>query len=413
MRITGEINVADNMPRAQLSVDEVANALSFLTLGEIMPLRRVNMTWKDAAKKTIVPPTNFLVNNERRYNAMSVMARVLPNLQQITLSTLGRGHKWSDGEDPNEGWAGEDPDEEAVAETVDWTTHDIELISNFSKLRDFSIYNSAGLNGRYPVLFNSFPLLQNLSIMNCYDLKWDLEMLDGLPLLKELYCVVNRRLTGNINSLRVLKDTLERVTIDGCGSVEGNFMDLADFPHLKKLDLERTAVSGDIRDIGEHDFSSLEKLTLPKTVFCGRGYEFQRISDAPDLVRTVYLLKKQRPALEYLWQGVLPRNSPDWYESHAESLAYAPPFYIRFVKAGSRVGYRWGNNEGKPCEVNWLDPEPDGESSDYTKYMEELEEINAQVDIYKGFHQPPTFQEYDRFFEDEHHDFYLRLLGLV
>jgi len=48
----------------------------------------------------------------------------------------------------------------------------------------------------------------------------------------------------------------------------------------------------------------------------------------------------------------------------------------------------------KPCEVNWLDPEPDRESSDYAKYIEELQDINSQVGLYRGFHQPPTEEEY-------------------
>ena len=35
-------------------------------------------------------------------------------------------------------------------------------------------------------------------------------------------------------------------------------MDLADFPHLKKLALQWTDVTGDIREIGKRDFSELE-----------------------------------------------------------------------------------------------------------------------------------------------------------
>ncbi len=131
------------------------------------------------------------------------------------------------------------------------------------------------MNGRYPFLFNSFPLLEKLRIQNCYSLKWDLEMLTAFPLLTELYCDINGDLTGNISCLRVLKDTLEKVHIVGSHKVEGNFMDLADFPHLKELVFDNTAyagdeyfrataVTGDIRDIGENDFSSLEVLTLPK-----------------------------------------------------------------------------------------------------------------------------------------------------
>jgi hypothetical protein len=36
----------------------------------------------------------------------------------------------------------------------------------------------------------------------------------GLPLLKELHCDGGWYLTGNINSLRVLKDTLTTICID-------------------------------------------------------------------------------------------------------------------------------------------------------------------------------------------------------
>jgi hypothetical protein len=338
----------------------------------------------------------------------------MPNLQKIALKFLGGRDKWSDGEDP---------DERRAAEYADWTSHDIEIISNFRKLRYLAIEDrySGALNGRYPFLFNSFPLLQTLCIDGCGYLKWDLEMLAGFPMLKELDCYCNiNSLSGNINSLRVLKDTLEKVKIRCCDNVEGNFMDLADFPHLKELDLgetavtgdirdigendfpslktlnlDETAVTGDIRDIGENDFSSLKQLTLPKGVYGGRGYEMQRISDGPDVVRAVYLFKKQRPKLKMSWYGKLSEDSPDWYHDVIDDSFYSPPFYIRFVKAGSRVGYRWENTELRlnPCEVNWLDPEPDSESSDYKEYVEELQ---AQVKLYRGFHQPPTEEEYHR-----------------
>ena len=251
------------------------------------------MAWKEAARNTIVPPSNFHIRNSFRfdvtkYNAMRAMTRALPNMQQIWFGYLGDGHKFSDGEDPDEQWY-----------TANDTAHDIEIISNFSKLRILGFYD-APLNGRYPFLFNSFRYLENLDIL-CLRLKWDLEMLAGFPMLKELNCKRNECLTGNINSLRVLKDTLEKVILEDCSGVEGNFMDLADFPHLKQLKLEGklegTAVAGDIRDIGENDFPSLEHLDLPRGVYGVRGCKFQRISDGHDLARAVYLIKKQRPAL--------------------------------------------------------------------------------------------------------------------
>jgi hypothetical protein len=49
-----------------------------------------------------------------------------------------------------------------------------------------------------------------------------------------------------------------------------------------------------------------------------------------------------------------------------------------------------GLRKDTPCEVNWLDPEPDRESSNYGQYIEELQKIENEVWFYKGFHQPPT-----------------------
>jgi hypothetical protein len=326
---------------------------------------------------------------------MRAMTTALPNLQKIELRYLKEGHKYTDGEDPDEEWA---------ARTANRTAHDIDIISNFRKLRILELYE-APLNGRYPVLFN-FPLLQKLTFWNGDNLEWDLEhynyylqwdreMLAGMPMLKELECHHNKCLTGNISSLRVLKDTLEKVIINDCYRVEGNFMDLADFPHLKELNLDETAVGGDIRDIRDIDFSKLEKLTLPKTVYGGRGYEFQRISDGPDVIRTLYLFKQHRPTILMKdWYAKLSKESPDWYNDIYEDYD-TPPFCIRFVEAGSRVGYQWRTYCDEPCEVNWLDPEPAKGSSDYNKYIQDLQELERKVYRFRGLYQPPTEEEYN------------------
>ena len=371
-----------------------ATVFEYLVPKEIMSCRRVCKPWEEAAKMTTVPlKSYFKVDSVESYSAMSVMTRVLPNLQALWLwriepDRLGRGHKYNEGEDPNE---------RVAARTANRTAHNIGIISNFSKLRDLQIHGAA-LNGRYPFLFNSFPQLQKLSISYSSYLKWDLEMLADLPVLKELVCVQNYDLTGNINSLRVLKDTLENVEIRVCSRIEGNFMDLADFPRLKELDLDETAITGDIRDISERDFPSLERLDLPGRVYGGRGYKLQRISVGPELMRAVYLLRKQRPALKMEnWHGVLSGDSSDWYDRADDDDT--PPFYVCFVEAGSRFGYRWESADDIPCEVNWLDPEPAQESNKYGQYIEEMQKINSQVKFYKGFHQPPTEEEYHRLCE--------------
>ncbi len=139
----------------EVSSDEVAIIFSFLPPQDIMRAR-VCTTWRDAAKKTIVSWTTFAVNSVRSYNAMRAMSTALPNLQQLSICGLGRGHKYSDGEDTNMNWAGR---------TANWATLDIEILSNFRKLSSLKI-SHVPLNGRYPALFN-FPLLQKLTITSC------------------------------------------------------------------------------------------------------------------------------------------------------------------------------------------------------------------------------------------------------
>ena len=128
----------------ELSADDIPRILSFLDLKEIMQKRRVSKKWNEAVKNTIIPPTDFRVDRVERYNAMTVMTTEMPNLQQITLCNLGNGHKYNDGEDP---------DGELADALARRTTHDIEIISNFRKLKILEI-DTALMNGRYPFLFN-------------------------------------------------------------------------------------------------------------------------------------------------------------------------------------------------------------------------------------------------------------------
>ncbi len=152
-----------------LGVDELAIIFSFLPREEIM-CARLNKTMRAAAKEVILSKTDFVVNNIRRYNLMVAMSTALPNIQQITLRRLCQGHRYSDGEDPDELGV--------VISHV--ATHDINFISTFRQLRVLEIDQDISLNGRYP-LFN-FPLLQKLSINHQRNLKFDLDMMAGLPI---------------------------------------------------------------------------------------------------------------------------------------------------------------------------------------------------------------------------------------
>lgn len=396
-----QMHVAFNEVAEELNSDEVAIIFSFLPHSDIMRAR-ICTTWRDAAKKTLVPLTNFKVDSVRSYNAMRVMSIALPNLQQLTISNLRGRHKYIDGEDP---------DERLAAWTADCTSHDVNIISGFRKLRVMLI-RDANLNGRYHSLFN-FPLLQRLSISDCRILKYDLDMIASLPSLKEMELCHNPHLTGNLTSLRALKDSLESVIIGWC-SIEGDFMDLADLPRLRKMDLLRTDVTGDIRNIHEDDFPAMESLRLPMGVVGGDCYEFQLISDVPKFMHTIHTLQQRTPTLfdpnllldAFDW--TLSEDSPDSYDWEDDSHP-APPFSLQFIQVGPRLGWIWCSNIDSyivqhSCEINWLDQEPSSSSDncDYETYVEEHRSLEERVDFqfYRGYHQPPSEHEYRRMCEE-------------
>ena len=97
-------------------------------------------------------------------------------------------------------------------------------------------------------------------------------MLSRCPLLRELRLIrLQGNPTGNLNSLRVRKNTLEEVFINSCCSIQGNFMELADFPCLKDLSLFTPFLQEIIQ---EDDFSAAEGVILRDTVIGGFGYSF-------------------------------------------------------------------------------------------------------------------------------------------
>eukprot|EP00984_Skeletonema_dohrnii_P036431 scaffold37414_cov255-Skeletonema_dohrnii-CCMP3373.AAC.1 len=375
-----------------MRTNDIANILSYLCWKDIMRAR-VSKKWREAAKQSIVPPTIFHIDSVRSYNAMRVMSTALPNMEQLSISNLGHENMYS---------IGKDPDEEMAQRTANLPSHDINIISSFRKLRVMHMCNAL-LNGSFPVLFN-FQLLEKLSVQFCNYLTFDLDMLKGLPSLRELDCFGNPRLTGDLSSLRVLKGTLESVIIR-CRDICGNLMDLADFPHMEELDLRCSSVTGDIRHISEHDFPALESLALPRTVCGGTYYLCQCISELPSLMHTIHLLLQHIPTLfekdrlprAFGWS--LSKQSPDWYARDCRNgnPTPMPPFRLQLIQAGKRRGWSWCTFYGDHlCEINWLDPEPSRESSDYETYVEDLQRIEQHISFYRGFHEPPTEMEYRR-----------------
>ncbi len=68
--------------------DIIANILGWLCVEEIMQKRQVCKKWTEAARKTIIPLCDFIVDRRTKCNAMEVMATELPNLQQIKITNI-------------------------------------------------------------------------------------------------------------------------------------------------------------------------------------------------------------------------------------------------------------------------------------------------------------------------------------
>ena len=122
-----------------------------------------------------------------------------------------------------------------VEETRGDRTYDINVISNFRKLRELKIHSKTLWNGIYPVLCN-FPYLQSLSLNRCFKLKWDLSMLSGCPQLRKLsYSNLTSparkfQPTSNLSSLRILRNTLEVLKLGiGSNQITGNLWNLLTF----------------------------------------------------------------------------------------------------------------------------------------------------------------------------------------
>jgi len=234
-----EIQLVDTTAE-QLTAEVLPTIFGYLTPKEIMRARRVCTTWRDAARKTLIHLTELKIENVMTYNETRAMSTDLSNLQHLSICRLGYyegRHKYSDSEDP---------DEDEAADTADFTTHDINIISNFTKLRSLEIYD-APLDGRYPVLFN-FPLLQKLSIVCCENLMWDLEMLAGLPSLKTFECY-GSDITGDLRSLRMIKGNLEEISILRCPNFVGDLDMLEGFSSLRELTLFNMPLSGNISSL--------------------------------------------------------------------------------------------------------------------------------------------------------------------
>ena len=99
---------------------------------------------------------------------------------------------------------------------------DLSVVPGFRDLRELSL-EGLSLDGTYGYLFN-FPQVESLVLSNTGLLRWDFSLLIGLPRLKNLRCLNNTKLTGDLEGLRVVGQTLVEINLCGCGNIEGSIM---------------------------------------------------------------------------------------------------------------------------------------------------------------------------------------------
>jgi len=373
---------------AVLDTDLLSIILAFLDWPEVLPAR-VCRQWSEAAKLANVTELN--VRNRDIGLQLPWMSQSLANLESFKIdfgTSLSKDFDIQDGEEAEptlrlptveEGY--EPP-----------AAVDLSPIQNFTGLQRLSLRQTR-LNGKYPFLFQ-FKSLVSLDLLWNTRLKWDLDMLAGLPNLQRLYCPQNHSLTGNIASVRALSATLTELTLCYCQDVTGSLEDVYDLPLLEILSLEGTKVEGDIRAIGESAFPALKHLDLSDHVY--GGGTIQKIAEAASLMEARYQFMKQFPDVSTQRLCRLADDSPDrYYVSCHQSRA--PPFWTEFVKVGPRMGWRWTNAAmGGCCEINWLDPEPHPTDELYEEYCKKLVQDDEKLErgFFRGFHRPPSEVEY-------------------
>lgn len=314
------------------------------------------------------------------------MARALPLLQQICFQTadlfIGEQLYFEEGEDP----------EPYPLPRLFTPRINMNIVSSFAKLRCLGL-TDVWLNGKYPCLLG-FPHLQKLQLCDVAGLKLDLETVaTSFPVLECLHCDQIPNLRGSLQSLRALKDTIREVIISVSSEVCGNIMDTADFPLLSCLNLIETAVMGDVRQIGDRDFPSLQRLHLPVGVYGSPERPFERVADAAEVMNALCRLKQRNGTVinggGFDWK--LSGDSTDRYLRDNISLL-EPPFLVEIVEVGQCVGWRWVNGRRHGCcKTNWLDEEPRESDVDADWYWTEM-----NYSPFKGFTSPPTAEEYRR-----------------
>eukprot|EP00977_Amphora_coffeiformis_P008806 scaffold1992_cov187-Amphora_coffeaeformis.AAC.24 len=170
----------------------------------------------------------------------------------------------------------------------------------------------------------------------------DLSWLSGLPNLEELDCSCCFSVTGDLSDLRIFRDRMTKLMLEGCDHVTGSMEDLYDFSVLRQFDLSRcNKISVEIQTIRDTDFLALmlRKSCRPRAFLNRKAY---RASTEVSII--IHLI-------DYLFVTT--------FIFHLRSRTRPPFSTENTVTAGGRVGRRWKSYGGKGCcETNWLTLRP-------------------------------------------------------
>ncbi|KAL3795084.1 hypothetical protein ACHAWO_009247 [Cyclotella atomus] len=379
--------------------DLLSSILSFLSWKELLRCR-VCRTWRQAVALTNVPESisdvwstpDLYINSREFVDALGWLSKALPRVPCVNIRFNLYSTK------PFEIAACDDPElpsDSSIASPSNQAS--LRCIADFLYLKHISI-TSASLNGSHPYLFD-FPELRTLELVDVGMLVWNLDMLQNLRKLEQLIAVRNTHLTGRLGSIRVLRESLVKLSLVSCFKVGGDLLDLRDFPLLKDICLnDCNRIGGDIREVQIGDFQSVESFgRLPNSVF-GGSY-LPSIADTPAIMRSWYILKKQNPSVltpsnNGICRLSLSMLSTERYENDVHHTRYMPTC-VEFISAGTRLGWRWTNAvRGGSCETIWMDPAPQRSDPGYDLYLLELEKVNEDVVFYKGFFAPPSQDEH-------------------
>jgi hypothetical protein len=388
---------------AVLQGDLLCRIVSFLTWQEMVRIRRVAVPWKATVASMAVKEQVHI----RNQSVLHGLAVCLPKLESLRM----------------------DQHTELLL-SPGYNNNTDNVLARFTNLVHFQCFHLPTIlrqgweTDSFYKMVSQWTFLQYLNLHGCEELEWKLSDLSGLNHLKDIRCINNRELTGDVQDLffsppqekepnnnkrpTSLCHNLIILDISGCQQVTGRLSDFGPLPKLQWLGIARSQVTGDLRiDICQPGyFISIQGMGLDNDKVYGAGH-IDRVCDAAAVMKARHQILQHSTWDTPLFPMLvhLSPESPEYHERPEQRLYSSdrdPPFSLETVIVGSRRGWRWSNYLGGFCDTHWLDPEPtptnvdDDDDCCYETYRKEFVEFQQrqEASMFAGLLDPPTPQRY-------------------